>query len=133
MRDRIRRWLVGTHPGFARRLVVASAIGGAVLGLALPSFPEAQVTLIAFDGRLSMALLGLSMATWAAYQTDGLLPALAPPLCLELGLFLGQARVFVSVALTVGFLIGGFGSFLGASLRRVRGPPGERPPDPEDL
>ncbi|MFB6194047.1 MAG: hypothetical protein ABEI75_03185 [Halobaculum sp.] len=133
LRDRGRRWLIGVRPAFARRIVVGSLVGGLLVGVVVPRLPTVQATLIGFDGRLSMALLGVTMATWAGYQTDGLVPAFAPAVCLELGLFLGNARIFLTAPLAVGFVVGGFGSFLGASLRRLRGPPERGPPGPDDV
>ena len=118
--SRLARMTLGVRRGFGGRIVIGAVVVAMTLAVGLPAVPDWQVTLFGFRGRLSMTLLAITTSGWATYHTDGLLPGVAPAVCLGAGLFLGGAWVVLSLTVLWMVTVGGFGAFLGASLRRYR-------------
>ncbi len=119
-RQRVERVVVGVDRSVALRVVGGVIVGVMLLTVALPAVPDVRLWLLGLRGRVSMTLLGITMSAWAGYQTDGLVPGVAPAVGLALGLLLGGAWVLVRLGLLWSLTVGGFGVFLGASLRRYR-------------
>ena len=120
-RERLVRATLGIERSRGVQVIAGAVIGCVALAVALPAAPDWQVWLLGFRGRLSMTMLAVTMSAWAGYETDGLLPGLAPAVGLAAGLLVGGAWVLVTLGILWGIVVGGFGLFLGVSLRRYRG------------